>query len=157
MGFEQVQGLSIDKWRSSRKFRYMSDLKTMMKFNDFSFHDWKDDEETREKVRSILAQIERSDYRNGDKEYAPKTKQSYFNTVKRVIESHDIDPENTELLPQNWSPNTSETEASNIRPGDLPSPEEMKKLLANPASSCGIPLSSFCCGTQELVSEKQTV
>jgi len=113
----------------SRKFRYMSDLKTMMKFNDFSFHDWKDDEETREKVRSILAQIERSDYRNGDKEYAPKTKQSYFNTVKRVIESHDIDPENTELLPQNWSPNTSETEASNIRPGDLPSPEEMKKLL----------------------------
>ena len=127
--FKNFLATSGEKRGDSRKFRYMSDLKTMMKYNDFSFHDWKDDEETRKKVRTLLAQIEESDYKKGDNEYAAKTKQSYHNTVKRVIESHDIDPDNTKLLPQNWSPNTSETEASNIRPDALPSPKQMKKLL----------------------------
>jgi len=127
--FKNFLATSGEKRGDSRKFRYMSDLKTMMKYNDFSFHDWKDDEETRKKVRALLAQIEESNYKKGDKGYAAKTKQSYHNTVKRVIESHDIDPDNTKLLPQNWSPNTSKTEASNIRPDELPNPEQMKKLL----------------------------
>ncbi|MFB6143811.1 MAG: tyrosine-type recombinase/integrase, partial [Candidatus Nanohaloarchaea archaeon] len=122
--------LSMRDISHSRQYRYLISLKKIIEHNNFSLLNLEENQEGEEKIKQILLQIQRSDYKQGDGDYSPKTQAEYKMLVKRLLEFHDIkpDPEHTSLLPQGFTAYVKEKDRNRTDPSDLPTPSDVKKL-----------------------------
>ncbi|MFB6158874.1 MAG: tyrosine-type recombinase/integrase [Candidatus Nanohalobium sp.] len=120
----------------SRQYRYLASLKKIVEYNDFRLDNLQEDEESKEKIVSIIRQIQNSEYYA--KEYSKKTKAEYKSAIKRLLEFHDLpsDPEQTKLLPKGFTAYVSEKERDHTDPKDLPTPRDVEKLARKLEGIC---------------------
>lgn len=82
--------------------------------------------------KTIRNQIQRSKYKKKNGEYAARTKKDYWTAWKYLLKHfHNIDVENSSEMPSvNFSSDTDNVDKqADTRPEDLPTPDQMRKLL----------------------------